>query len=66
MSEQKWTTEEPKEPGWYWALEKGEPTIYYFDGKCCEEGDMTADLESMRENWGVTHWCGPIIAPKVA
>ena len=61
-----WTTEQPTEPGWYWAMERGEIRMYRFDGKYVNDGndgETSFDLEAARENWEITHWLGPLPVP---
>ena len=60
------TTEQPTEPGWYWAMERGEIRMYRFDGKYVNDGndgETSFDLEAARENWEITHWLGPLPLP---
>ncbi|HEU4340995.1 MAG TPA: hypothetical protein VFU31_05440 [Candidatus Binatia bacterium] len=62
-----WTTEPPKEPGVYWALDGDKPRIAevlysYGDQLCADFTDENVPTPLSKVDW-ISHWLGPLPVP---
>lgn len=64
----RWTTERPKEPGWYWYRDKvrREPIVVTYDPikNYAREGHLGHPLDKLAAEYKPIEWAGPIPEPE--